>query len=82
MPDVQRTPPYEQVVAYYRSEICSGRMKAGDELPSTRRLAEEWKIAISTAQRALEALRDGGWIETRPGRPPIVKPQHVPSRNG
>lgn len=69
---MERTPPYQQVVEHYRAAIRTGQLAAGDELPSTRRLAAEWGVATSTAQRVLELLRTEGWIESRPGRPPVV----------
>ncbi|MGH3772830.1 MAG: GntR family transcriptional regulator, partial [Pseudonocardiaceae bacterium] len=47
-----------QVVAYYQEAIRAGKLKPGDELPSIRRVADEWDVSVSTAQRALEALRD------------------------
>ena len=72
---MQRTPPYEQVAEHYRQEIRRGALSAGDELPSTRNLAVQWDIAKSTAQRALDVLKGEGWIESRPGKPPIVLPQ-------
>ncbi|MGH7483349.1 MAG: GntR family transcriptional regulator [Longimicrobiales bacterium] len=48
---MERTPPYQQVVEHYRAAIRTGQLAAGDELPSTRRLAAEWGVATSTAQR-------------------------------
>jgi DNA-binding transcriptional regulator YhcF (GntR family) len=77
--NVQRDPVYEQVAQHYRDSIRSGQLAAGDQLPSTRALASEWKIAISTAQRVLKALRSEGWIETRPGKPSVVMSRkHTP----
>lgn len=69
---MDRTPPYQQIAEHYRSAIRSGRLPAGEELPSMRRLADQWFVANSTAQRALELLREEGWIDSRPGRPSVV----------
>lgn len=71
-----------QVVAYYQEAIRAGKLRPGDELPSTRRVADEWDVSVSTAQRALEALRDEGWTQTRAGRPAVVTSGHVPSADG
>lgn len=75
VPEVDRTPPYRQVAEHYRAEIRSGRLAVGDELPSVRRIVEQWGIAMATAQRALELLHSEGWIESRPGRPSVVAPR-------
>ena len=73
MPEVQRlNPPTEQVAEHYRGLIRCGDLQPGDELPANRRLAEEWKISTNTAYRAVLKLRDEGWVESRPGKPPVV----------
>ena len=79
MPTVDRTPPYLQLVAHYQAAIRTGEYQPGSELPSVRRLADEWQVGRSTAQKALDILKDHGWIESRPGRPSVVKSQPVPS---
>jgi DNA-binding transcriptional regulator YhcF (GntR family) len=78
MPIVDRTPPYMQVVAHYQDKIRSGELQPGSVMPSVRRLATDWQIGQSTAQKAIDALRDGGWIETRPGRTSVVTSRHSP----
>lgn len=56
-----------------------GDLQPGDELPSERRLAEEWRVARPTASRALESLRVQGLIESRPGLGNYVRnPNAVP----
>jgi len=76
---VERTPPYQQVAEHYRREIRNGTLTAGEQLPSTRDMAETWKIAKSTAQRVLDVLKAEGWVESRPGKPAVVLPQrHTP----
>lgn len=72
VPEVDRTPPFEQVAEHYRAEIRLGHLTVGDELPSVRKIAGQWDIATATAQRALDLLRSEGWIESRPGRPSVV----------
>ena len=72
MPAIQRDAPYEQVAEHYRAEIKAGRLDSGSELPSLSGLMDEWAVARSTAQRALDVLRHEGWIVTRPGKPAVV----------
>lgn len=76
VPEVQRQVPiYEQVASHYRALISSGELPSGSELPSVRRLASDWGIANKVAARATALLRDEGWIETRPGKPAVVRKQ-------
>lgn len=75
-PEVNRTPPHEQVAAAIRADITSGRLATGAELPSVRRLAAEWGISPPTALRAVATLRDEGWVTTRPGAPAVVRADH------
>ncbi len=73
VPPVDRSPPAStQITAHYRREITEGRLAPGDELPANRRMADEWKVSTATALRVARILTREGWIETRPGRPPIV----------
>lgn len=65
-------PPGEQMATYYRGAIRDGRLKPGDMLPANRRLAAEWGVSTPTALRVTTILTREGWIETRPGRPPVV----------
>lgn len=63
---------WEQVAQHYRDEIRSGRLAIGDVLPANRKIASEWGISTSTSHRTVAQLRDEGWINTRPGKPPVV----------
>ena len=44
-------PPYLQIVEHYRDRIRDGRLGDGDRLPSTRQLAQEWRVAHATAAK-------------------------------
>jgi predicted GIY-YIG superfamily endonuclease len=66
------SPAYDLIAEYYREAIRSGALVMGDEMPSTSGLAKESGVARSTAQVALELLRDEGWIATRDRRPGVV----------
>lgn len=73
MPRIPRmTPPTEQIAEHYRAAIRDRKLCPGDELPANRRLAIEWGVSTNTAFRAVAKLRTEGWIETRPGKPPVV----------
>ncbi|AJE84126.1 putative transcriptional regulator [Streptomyces albus] len=59
-------PPYLRIVAAIRRRIAEGELAPGDRVPSTRRIAEEWGVALATATKALTTLRLEGLVEARP----------------
>ncbi|GAA3072162.1 GntR family transcriptional regulator [Streptomyces roseofulvus] len=59
-------PPYLRIVAEIRRRIADGELAPGDRIPSTRRIAEEWGVALATATKALTTLRLEGLVEARP----------------
>lgn len=62
----EKRPLYEQIYQYVKDEIRSGRLKAGERLPSTRLLADNLKISRCTTQMAYEQLLSEGYIESVP----------------
>ncbi|MFB6825975.1 TetR/AcrR family transcriptional regulator C-terminal domain-containing protein [Streptomyces virginiae] len=59
-------PPYLRIVASIRRRIADGELAPGDRVPSTRRIAAEWGVALATATKALTTLRLEGLVEARP----------------
>jgi DNA-binding GntR family transcriptional regulator len=66
-------PKYLQIAGYIRDQIVRGDLKPGDEVPSERALALEWKVARPTATKALESLRVQGLVESRQGAGTYVR---------
>ncbi len=60
-------PVYLQLELQIRQAIASGLMRAGDPLPSTRKLAAELRINPNTVARAFQNLEREGVIRTVPG---------------
>jgi len=60
-------PVYLQIVQQVKAAAASGRLRAGDALPSVRALSEELRINRNTAAKAYAELESAGVIETRPG---------------
>jgi GntR family transcriptional regulator len=53
-------PIYQQIVAQVKYLVAAGRLKAGDEVPPIRALAEQLRINPNTVARAyLELEREG-----------------------
>ncbi|MCQ2079741.1 MAG: GntR family transcriptional regulator [archaeon] len=61
-------PIYEQITEQIKGHILSGRLKAGDPLPSMRALAQDLKISVITTKRAYNDLEAEGFITTVTGK--------------
>lgn len=59
-------PPYVQIVNDLRARIASGRLRAGDRIPSTRQIVRSFGVAHATATKALSTLRHEGLIRSIP----------------
>ena len=57
-------PIYIQLVEMLRKEIVSGKLKAGDRIPSVRELALTARVNPNTMQKALAELENEGLIYT------------------
>lgn len=57
---------YERLADDVAGLIADGVLRAGERLPSVRRLAQERRVSISTAVQALRQLEMRGLVEARP----------------
>jgi DNA-binding transcriptional regulator YhcF (GntR family) len=64
--DAVGDPPYLRIVAAIRRRIADGELAPGDRVPSTRQIAREWGVALTTATKALTTLRLEGLVQSRP----------------
>ena len=62
-----RTPIYAQLDRALRAAIATGRLAAGDQLPTVRQLAVELSINANTVARVYAELERAGVLETRRG---------------
>lgn len=74
------TPIYEQVVVQVRALVASGRLPAGERLPSVRGLAERLLINPNTVARAYRELEHAGVVVSRQGDGVFVGDQASPFR--
>src|SRR5258708_28312264 len=74
-----RTPIYAQLDRGLRAAIATGRLHAGDQLPTVRQLAVDLSINANTVARVYAELERTGVIETRRGIGSFVAapPQHA-----
>jgi DNA-binding transcriptional regulator YhcF (GntR family) len=68
----QPDPPYLRIVAEIRRRITSGQLRAGDRVPSTRQITQQWGVAIATATKVLTTLRQEGLVRATPGIGTVV----------
>ena len=62
-----RTPIYAQLDRALRAAIATGRLGAGDQLPTVRQLAVELSLNANTVARVYAELERAGILETRRG---------------
>src|SRR5437870_13697333 len=73
-------PPFLQIARSVAGEIERGRLRPGDRLPGSRRLAATLRVHRNTVLAALAELIAEGWLETAPGRGTFVARAIVESR--
>ncbi|MEU6667589.1 winged helix-turn-helix domain-containing protein [Streptomyces sp. NPDC046727] len=59
---------YRQVADHIAAEIAAGKLRPGARLPGERALAEQYGVAIGTARRAVQELRERGLAVTLPAK--------------
>jgi GntR family transcriptional regulator / MocR family aminotransferase len=65
-------PPFLQIARSIAHDIRRGRLRPGDRLPGSRRLAATIRVHRNTVLAALTELMAEGWIETAAGRGTFV----------
>src|SRR5215510_12962297 len=61
-------PPFLQIARSLAEDIQRGRLRPGDRLPGSRRLAKSLEVHRNTILAALAELTAEGWIESVPAR--------------
>lgn len=65
--------PSQQVASAIRDEIAAGKWPVGARIPSAREIARSYGVALTTAVRAVQQLRQEGLVETHRGRGTYVR---------
>lgn len=68
MPD----PLYRRIADSLRQEIESGKLRAGQQLPTEFELVDAWSTSRSTIREAIKLLVTRGLVEARPGQGTFV----------
>ncbi|GAA4618922.1 GntR family transcriptional regulator [Saccharopolyspora hordei] len=71
---------YQEIAATLRSQIDSGALSAGDQLPTEQALQEQFEASRTTVRQALKELRDAGLVQMRHGVGVFVAPPRVVRR--
>jgi GntR family transcriptional regulator len=67
-------PPFAQLIAQVKAAVQSGRLKAGEPLPSIRQLANDLALNLKTVAKAYRLLERDAVIQTRGYRGSFVHP--------
>jgi GntR family transcriptional repressor for pyruvate dehydrogenase complex len=65
---VQSVRLYEQIVQQIEESIMKGALKAGDQLPAERDLAQRFGVSRTAVREAVKVLREKGLVEAYSGR--------------
>lgn len=60
-------PPTDQIHDQIRGLVATGRLAAGERLPSVRQLSKDLGVAPGTVAKAYRALETGGFVVSRAG---------------
>lgn len=69
---VSDRPIYEQITSQIKEMIMKGELKAGESMPSMRKLAKDLHVSVITTQRAYDDLAKDGFIVTVPAKGTFV----------
>ena len=69
-------PIYLQIKNQIKTQIISGDLKVGEQLPSIRFLAKELRVSMLTAKRAFDELELDGFINSVQGKGNFVVAQN------
>src|ERR1044071_7366345 len=70
------TPLYHQLERSIRFAIATGKLRAGDQLPTVRQLAVDLRINANTVAKVYAELERAGVVETRRGGGTFVRARH------
>ena len=71
-------PVSDQILQAVRKAMLTGQLAAGDEFPSVRTLSQELRISPTTAHKVVAALKDSGYLGSRPGIGMVVTTPELP----
>lgn len=73
----QKKKAYEIVVNKIEQYFVKGKLKAGDQLPSERELANQFNVSRTSVREGLRTLEHNGIIEIKRGQGSFIKTTHM-----
>ena len=73
-------PIYLQILEHIKSQVATGALRPGDQLPTVRQLAADLRVNFNTVARAYRMLDEAGLISTQQGRGTYVLEQLPPDQ--
>jgi DNA-binding FadR family transcriptional regulator len=58
--------PSARVFTALKEKIESGELQPGEQMPSLRKISEDYKVSQTTARKVIEALAGEGLVEIKP----------------
>jgi len=75
-----RKAPYEVIATHFRERIERGGLKSGERIPTSAEIAQTWRVAGKTADRAIARLLAEGLLTAGgPGGPVVAAPDRTES---
>ncbi|MFO0585878.1 MAG: GntR family transcriptional regulator [Anaeromyxobacter sp.] len=72
-------PAYRQIADAVRAHLVAGRVRAGEQLPTVRRLALDLGVNHNTVAEAYRVLAEEGWLDLGRGRGATVRERAAPA---
>jgi len=72
-----RVPLYLQLKESLRSSITTGKLKAGDKIPTEVELSEKYNISRVTVRKAVSELVEEGYLVRKQGKGTFVQSQKI-----
>ncbi len=73
-------PAYLQLADQLRRSIAEGQYPVGERLPAVRAIADEYGVAVATANRAVNLLQQEGVVISRPGVGTVIRDASTAAR--
>lgn len=70
-------PLYQQIKDQIKTAILNNELKAGEQLPTIRALANDLQVSVLTTKRVYAELEAEGFILTRVGKGSFVAPENL-----
>lgn len=75
--NISEQPLYQQIKEQIKGAILRQELKAGEQLPSIRSLANDLQVSVLTTKRVYDELENEGFIVSKVGKGSFVAPENL-----